>query len=161
MTRVLTLIGVIAGMGVFIMKSGLSYDAIISVYRRLVEKYAETFGVDKTFVYAIIKQESDGFPFAVGITEDFGLMQITQPALTDYNRSNGSTLTLFDVWISPETNIKVGTWYFSWLVSQFGNDYEKAVSAYNQGIGNVRRNTYSKDYYYGVHKHQKQFDERV
>jgi soluble lytic murein transglycosylase-like protein len=161
MKRVVYLIGAVAGLGVIIMKSGLSYDAIISVYRHIVERYADAYKVDKTFVYAIIKQESDGFPLALGKTSDFGLMQITQPALTDYNNYHGENLTLLDIWLSPEKNIKVGTWYLSWLLSQFDGDYTFAVSSYNQGIGNVRRGTYSTEYYDAVHKHKTQFTERV
>lgn len=144
------LIGGIILIGVYIMKEKISSPVIIKLYKSTVDKFCTLFNVLPEYVYAIIKKESEGFPFAVGPTNDFGLMQITQPALTDFNRTNKTSYTLLDVWLQPTLNIRVGTWYLSWLLKQFNNDYRLAVSAYNQGIGNVKQGKYSETYYLTV-----------
>jgi len=40
---------------------------------------------------------------------------------------------LFD----PVVNIRLGCWYFRWLLDQFNNNVDLAIAAYNGGIGNV------------------------
>ena len=40
---------------------------------------------------------------------------------------------------NPETNIKLGTKYFSDLLKYFEGNYELAIAAYNAGIGTVTK----------------------
>ena len=39
----------------------------------------------------------------------------------------------------PELNIQLGTKYFSNLMKEFNNNYLLALTAYNAGIGNVKK----------------------
>lgn len=125
----------------------LSWKTIKQLYGSVVNDFSIRYGAVNDYIIAMIQIESGGNPFAIGGTSDFGLLQITQPALTDFNKRFGVSWTLFDIWIDPRRNIQVGTWYLSWLQEQFNNDMRLAVSAYNQGIGNVKANTFKLDYW--------------
>lgn len=125
----------------------LSWQTIENLYGSVVDNFVVRYGGISEYVIAMIQVESGGNPFAIGGTNDFGLMQITKPALTDFNKQNGTRWTLFDVWIDPRRNIQVGVWYLSWLIDQFNGDMRLAVSAYNQGIGNVRADSFKLDYW--------------
>lgn len=137
-------------MTIDIVLRNLSVESIDTLYSGPISNYTTIYNVKRNFIISIIKVESGGNPFAIGGTNDFGLMQITQPALTDFNKTHNTNWTLYDIWISPDKNIHVGVWYLSWLLSQFSNDYVLAVSAYNQGIGNVQKGTYSSIYWNNV-----------
>src|SRR4030042_1218993 len=55
-------------------------------YGRLITATANQFNIDHFIIYAIIRHESGGDSKALGKTGDYGLMQITQPCLDDFNR---------------------------------------------------------------------------
>lgn len=87
-------------------------------------------------ILAVIYKESRGDPNAQGKTGDWGLMQITQPALTDYNTHRGASYQIIEM-LNPNRCVDVGTWYLSWLHSHYGLDWADTLRAYNVGIGNV------------------------
>ena len=136
--------------------NNMTYNQIVTIYNKEVNQAAFAFGLPPSLIYAIIKTESGGNFLTVGSTNDFGLMQITKPALLDYNRLTGSSVSMLQLWTEPNTNIHVGSWYLSHMFQIFDNT-EKAISAYNQGIGNVRNNTYNKDYFNKVIINQQLF----
>lgn len=109
---------------------------LIRAYYPLTVQHGTANGIEPTLILAVIKQESNGNPKAQGPTGDFGLMQITQPALTDYNNANHTSLFINDL-LTPEINIKVGSWYLSNLFRNTGN-WKMAVRAYNVGLGNIK-----------------------
>ncbi len=91
---------------------------------------------------AVVDVESAGKPTATSIAGARGLMQITQPALTDYNRVVGTELSMDDMY-DPSTNMKVGKWYLSVRIPQMlrafkvPNTLDNRLWAYNAGIGRV------------------------
>lgn len=127
-------------------KVKLKNTLIEKLWGAIAHKWAKTYDVNDKLVLAIIEQESGGNPLATGSTNDVGLMQITQPALTDYNSFFGTDTTLTELLMNPDQNIEVGTWYISWLLEQFNSNEFLAVSAYNQGIGNVKKDSFNSDY---------------
>ena len=144
-------IGLSIGVYFVMSKYVVTPDMVYNLYKDSIDREAKIHQVDTDLICAIIFVESHGNPFAIGSTPDIGLMQITQPALTDYNmwyKSNISLISMFD----PALNIRVGVSYLAWLLDQFNNHYVKAISAYNQGIGKVKSNIYSTDYYNKVQK---------
>ena len=105
-------------------------------YSDYVTAYAEKYGVPEHLVYAVIRTESDFESGAVSRAGAVGLMQIipsTFQWLTDgilfEHLEEGM---LYD----PETNIRYGTYYLSFLYDRYG-DWELALAAYNGGPGNV------------------------
>lgn len=118
--------------------SVLNYDSLTSVWYATAKKYAMQYNVSVDIVLGIIKQESNGDSTVKGSTGDVGLMQITQPALTDFNVANNTKYTLTDL-LKPDTNVQVGTWYFSRMKRLTGSD-QAGLQAYNAGYGNWKRN---------------------
>lgn len=109
-------------------------------FGRIINAVSQQFQVDEYIIYAIIKHESGGDSKALGQTGDYGLMQITQMCLDDFNKlvlSNQGGYTLNDM-LEPFANILVGTWFFSSLMIKFRNlEYKervkKSLAAYNAG----------------------------
>lgn len=108
-------------------------------YSQYVEQYSDEYGLDKNLVYSIIKAESGFDAQAVSPRNAKGLMQILDSTgewaaekikIKDFEGS-----MLFD----PKTNIRIGCWYISRLLSQYDQNIELALAAYNAGSGNVSK----------------------
>ena len=91
---------------------------------------------------ALIFAESSNNPNAKSDKNARGLMQITDPALTDYNTYKQADYTM-DQMYDPSLNQAVGTWYLNQRIPQMLKHYklpdttEYRLWAYNAGIGNV------------------------
>lgn len=134
---------------------GFAYDGVMTVvekasykreYADYVSVYAERFGVPEYIVYAVIKVESDFDPNAKSRAGASGLMQLTEETFADVTgqymlNENLPYSEVFD----PETNIRYGTYYLSYLYKQLG-DWDTALAAYNGGIGNVKNWLNDKNY---------------
>ena len=82
-----------------------------------MEKYSEENGLDKYLVYAVIKAESNFNPNVKSNADARGLMQLMEE--TAVERSNvieNEDTEAYDLY-DPETNIKLGTSYLSYLQS--------------------------------------------
>lgn len=107
-------------------------------YSEYVEAASSEFGLDKYLVYAIISTESGFDPQAESSAGAVGLMQL----LPDTARWIAEKYDLDcdpAVLTDPETNIRLGCCYFSYLLSCFDGSIDLAVTAYNGGEGNVRQ----------------------
>ena len=123
---------------------GLLFDFFYDKYERAaypkgfeeyVEKYASQYGVPEYLVYAVIKTESDFESGAVSEAGAVGLMQMMPDTfnwLTTITKEKLDTGLLYD----PETNIKYGTYYLSYLYLKYGA-WDTVYAAYNAGEGNV------------------------
>ncbi len=123
-------------------------------YDEFVEIYAEEYNLEKSFVFAVIKNESDFNPKALSSADARGLMQLLPETFTWLQTKTGEKLDeemLYD----PETSIKYGCMLYRMLIDMFGSK-ETAVVAYHAGLGNVRKwlknPEYSSD---GVHLDRK------
>ncbi len=119
-------------------------------YTELVEKYSKEYDLDESFVYAVIRTESGFRPAAESEVGAKGLMQLmpdTYDWLCMRLGEEKDESALYD----PETNIRLGTYLYHYLIEQFG-DKGTAVAAYHAGLGIVAQwledPEYSKD---GVH----------
>ena len=93
--------------------------------------------VSFNLIRAVVAQESGFDPRATARgTSASGLMQVTQAVVVDYNRANGTALTINDMF-DPATNIEVGTWYLSLQISEFG--VVGGLRAYFAGPGGFQR----------------------
>ncbi len=104
-------------------------------YEEYVEKYASQYGVPEYIVYAVIKTESGYDSGAVSEAGAVGLMQMMPDTfnwLTTLTKENLDKGLLYD----PETNIKYGTYYLSYLYLKYGS-WDTVYAAYNAGEGNV------------------------
>lgn len=106
-------------------------------YSEQVEKYAAEFSLDKYLVYAVISTESGFNATAESKAGARGLMQLMPKTAEWINKEyslNENAENLFD----PDTNIRLGCAYLSYLSKRFGGDERKIICAYNGGEGNVK-----------------------
>ena len=105
-------------------------------YQVYVERYSALYGVPDTIIYAVIKVESNFESNAVSPAGAVGLMQLMPDTFAWLCERQDETLDpgmLYD----PETNIRYGVYYLSYLYSQFGL-WNSVFAAYNAGPGRVR-----------------------
>lgn len=107
-------------------------------YRQYVEKYAAENDLDKYFVYAVIKTESNFDPEAVSEAGAVGLMQIMEDAFdwVKFRMGEDSSDEEYSDLYDPETNIKYGTYLLRLLYEEYDSK-ETAAAAYHTGRGNV------------------------
>jgi soluble lytic murein transglycosylase len=108
-------------------------------YSAALVNEASKRGVDPLLIAAVTRVESHFDAKAVSAKGAIGLMQVmpgTGAWIAEKLRlRNWHENHLYD----PYTNIKVGTWYLSYLISKFDGEVAPAVAAYNGGYTNVKR----------------------
>ncbi|HPD07305.1 MAG TPA: transglycosylase SLT domain-containing protein [Candidatus Bipolaricaulis sp.] len=101
--------------------------------------WAGEYGVDPYLVLAVIREESGFSPTAVSSSDARGLMQLL-PSTARWIAEEKLTIPYREGDLfSPDYNIRLGTWYLSYLLRESGGDLVWAVAAYNGGPGNLRR----------------------
>lgn len=134
---IIALISVIFGV-LFVIVSDFADKKIYpKKYSEYVEKYSAEYGIPESVIYAVIKAESDFDPRAVSRADPpaLGLMQLLEETYSDVARMLGETANPLNIY-DPETNIKYGTYYLSYLYRRFEN-WENTFASYNAGLGNV------------------------
>ena len=129
------------------------YDRVVYPlkYRLEIIRAGEEFGVDAALIASVINAESGFNEKAISSKGAVGLMQIL-PSTAEWviqkmrkqniNIPSYSSEELFSSQISngqlfdPNLNIRVGTFYLSYLIDKFEN-VDVALAAYNAGEGNV------------------------
>lgn len=94
----------------------------------IVTAAAETNGVDRRLVEAVIDRESAGRPCAVSARGAQGLMQLMPETAQELEVDDP-----FD----PEQNVEAGARLLKTLLERYGNDRALALSAYNAGATRV------------------------
>lgn len=108
-------------------------------YSEYVEKYAKENNIDSLLIYAIIKAESNFDPNVKSNADARGLMQLMEEtAVERSNAIEGTEIEAYDLY-DPETNIKLGTSYFAYLLGLYDDNIVLAIIAYNAGLGNVEQ----------------------
>ena len=116
----------------------LQQHPLYDTYAQMVEKYAAQYNLQPAFVSAIILNESSWKPTAESHIGTRGLMQLKEDTADwindNYLHVPGYTFQL--LW-DPETNIRFGCWYLSYLSRRFGGDPVAVTAAYHAGQGSV------------------------
>lgn len=111
------------------------YDNFIRVpykYDEYITKYSKEYKVDRDLVASIIYNESRFNPDAKSNQDAHGLMQIQpETAIWVSSKMGIKDYSNKDLY-NPEKNIKMGTWYISYLLNKF-QDERIAIAAYNAG----------------------------
>lgn len=90
-------------------------------------------------IYAIIKAESNFNPNVTSSADAKGLMQLMEEtAIERSNVIDNEDVQTYDLY-DPETNIKLGTSYFAYLLGLYDDNMLLAIIAYNAGLGNVEQ----------------------
>lgn len=118
-------------------------------YMDQILEYSAAYGVDPYIVMSIIKVESNFNSNAVSHKKATGLMQITEG--TSLWISSKLDIDNYDYSLlkDPSLNIKMGSFYISYLLEMYEGRLECALAAYNAGFNNVDKwladSEYSKD----------------
>lgn len=108
-------------------------------YIEYVKKYATEYEVDPLMIFAIIKAESNFNRNVVSKSGAIGLMQLMDTTAEELCNQMDIFYVKKTSLYQPELNIQLGTKYFSNLMKEFDNNYLLALTAYNAGIGNVKK----------------------
>lgn len=98
----------------------------------------------------MIQVESTGNPMAISVKGARGLMQITKPALDDWNTYNSVKYNMDDMY-DKDKNIQVSNWYLTRRIPSMLRTYgikdtlDNRLWAYNAGIGRVRKGILPKE----------------
>lgn len=107
-------------------------------YTKYIKQYSGEYKLDPYLVAALIQVESNYKIDARSHRNANGLMQITDETgawiASKMNIENYSDSMLYDA----ETNIKMGCWYLNNLRTEFGDNIDIVLAAYNAGRGNVK-----------------------
>ena len=109
-----------------------------TTYRSIIEKYSQEFSLDPAHVAAVIFCESTYRPEAVSYLDARGLMQI-MPKTGQWiaekldDQEDYELQKLFE----PETNIRYGCWFLSYLSRKYDGDLRRITAAYHAGEGTV------------------------
>lgn len=106
-------------------------------YRSLIVKYSSQAGLDPYLVAALIRQESEFNPRALSASKAVGLMQIMPSVGRELARRNRIRGFRASQLTSPETNIRLGTFYFRHLLDSCDGRTEDTLAAYNAGRSRV------------------------
>jgi soluble lytic murein transglycosylase len=107
-------------------------------YWDLIRKHSAAHNLDPYVVAALIAQEST---FEAGVRSSanaWGLMQVVPATGRRLAKTIGIRRFTTAMLTNPETNIRIGTLYFSRLIQQFGGVYY-ALASYNAGESRVVR----------------------
>jgi soluble lytic murein transglycosylase len=106
-------------------------------YRRSLETYSREHSLDPFLVAALIRQESEFNAKAVSRSNARGLTQVLPSTGRQLSRKlkipRYSTNSLF----SPDTNLKIGTYYLKALFDQLQGKWEETLASYNAGKSRV------------------------
>ncbi len=112
---------------------------------KMIKANAELHGIDEKLIMALWWKESTFNSASVSSHGALGAMQI-MPGTGE--RLGYTREQLLD----PKYNVEGGTRYLAGLKKTFNNDIFLAVSAYNQGSGNVSRGSFSRNFATDVFK---------
>ena len=108
-------------------------------YEERIKEASRTYGVDPYLVAAVIKTESNWDPEASSHKGAQGLMQLMPETANDIIAQgliDGSVYSA-DNLTDSDTNIEFGCAYLAYLIRYFNGATDKAIAAYNAGMGNV------------------------
>lgn len=108
-------------------------------YENEITTSASAHGVDPYLVAAVIRSESSWDPEASSHQGARGLMQLmpeTAQDMVDKGLVDGKRYS-YENLEDPAINIEYGCAYLSYLLTYFNGATDRAIAAYNAGMGNV------------------------
>lgn len=105
-------------------------------YENIIEKWSNFYQLDKDFVFAVVKTESDFNENAKSEKGAIGLMQIKQSTF-DYMIEKYRIKDSLNI-ANADDNVRIGCCYLNYLFQKFFNEKE-VLCAYNAGEGNVQK----------------------
>jgi soluble lytic murein transglycosylase len=105
-------------------------------YSATVTAAAAEFDVDPLLLWAAMREESRYDPEALSSVGARGLMQVMPPTQAWITEQLGEAISPGDAF-TPEANVRMGAWFFHFLLDYFDGDLDLAIAAYNAGAASV------------------------
>lgn len=103
-------------------------------HRSIVEGEASRQKLNPILIKSLIRQESAFGPYAISSSKAYGLMQLIGPTAQEVAGEIGlQNLKMPDQVFHPEINVKMGSYYISKMINQFGGNVPLGLAAYNAG----------------------------
>ena len=102
-------------------------------YEQAIRQSSKEYGLQPTFVAAVIRTESRFNPEARSSQGAYGMMQLLPRTARFISERSGIQGDYRD----PRVNIRLGTWYLSYLQGRYSGDETLMLAAYNSGEGRV------------------------
>lgn len=115
-------------------------------YYDIIKKYSVEVGNNSPLILAIVREESYFNPEANSHVGAGGLMQLMLATAREIGAKHGVNIKTTEDLYNPDTNIKLGNYYYAELKSMLNGLDISSVAAYNGGIGSVNR--WKKSLYY-------------
>jgi soluble lytic murein transglycosylase len=108
-------------------------------HRELVRRQAGETGLDESWIFAVLRQESAFNPQVVSHAGALGLMQLMPATAREVARSLGEPPPSRWALLDPEINIRLGSAYLAHMQARFNDHPALAAAAYNAGPHRVER----------------------
>lgn len=106
----------------------------------IIAEQSKIRNVDPKLVMSLIRQESSFNVYAVSTSSAYGLMQMIPPTAKEIATAlKIKNLEIPNTLFEPATNIRMGTYYFTKMISDFSNNVPFALAAYNAGPTRLKR----------------------
>lgn len=106
-------------------------------YRSSIETYSRERSLDPYLVAALIRQESEFNPNAVSRSNARGLTQVMPGTGRELGRKLKIPRYRTAMLFTPDTNVKIGTYYLKALFDQLQGKWEATLASYNAGKSRV------------------------
>jgi soluble lytic murein transglycosylase len=108
-------------------------------HQELVRRQAGETGLDESWIFAVLRQESAFNPQVVSHAGALGLMQLLPATAREVARSLGEPPPNRWRLLDPEVNIRLGSAYLARMQTRFDDHPVLAAAAYNAGPHRVER----------------------
>jgi soluble lytic murein transglycosylase len=106
-------------------------------YRKALEEYCRAQMLDPYLMAALIRQESEFNPKAISRANARGLAQVMPATGRQLSRKLGIPGFRTAMLFTPDTNLKLGTYYLKQLSDELQGKWEAALASYNAGKSHV------------------------
>jgi soluble lytic murein transglycosylase len=107
-------------------------------YDEIINEQSNIYNLEPSFVYSVVRAESDFDKDAVSSAGAVGLMQIMPNTFKWLIKLSKSDVNIDESSLfNPNVNIHYGCYYLRILLDMYNQDKTKALCAYNAGMGNV------------------------
>lgn len=104
-----------------------------------MRKHAEAAGNNAVLMLSLTREESYFNPNAQSYVGAVGLMQLMPETAKEINRIKGLGMNSLDELKNADTNMKLGNYYYNFLLNNLSQNNILAVASYNGGIGSINR----------------------
>lgn len=104
-----------------------------------MKTHAKNAGNNAVLMLSLTREESYFNPNAQSYVGAVGLMQLMPSTAKEINRIKNVGLENIEELKDPETNMKLGNYYYNFLLNNLGSNNILAIASYNGGIGSINR----------------------